>query len=271
MKTRFLFAFMLAALAAEAGTPLPAQIVYGLVRDAYGFPYQDTGRILALKGTTECARCNFTGIQTDGLNYRLTLDMDSGGSPYAPYAVQAGDRLTLAVEVGGGALPLTPTNQLIAGPAGSAVLLNLCTGADADGDGLPDEWERLLCEQSGGALGSIADVHPHDDFDGDGLTNEQEFRSGTFAFLPTDLLKVSGFESTSSGRLKLRFLTSVGMTYGLTATESLSRQEWFPMRFAQQEGDPLAYQQLIGNGAYQTVYIETAAKTLFLRLTVHEP
>lgn len=271
MKPRICFALMLAALGAEAGTPLPAQVVYGRVRDAYGYPYMDAGRILAWKGAVECARCNFSGLLPEGLNYRLTLDMDSGGSRYAPYAVQTGDALTLAVEIGGVAQPLIPTNRLVAGPPGSAVLLNLCTGTDADGDGLPDEWERLLCEQSNGRLAGIADVHPNDDFDGDGLTNIEEFRSGTFAFLATDVLKVSGFETVSESRLKLRFLTSAGMTYTLIATESLTQKDWYPLRFSTQEENPVSYRELVGDGAFQTVFIETASNSLFIRLAVHEP
>jgi hypothetical protein len=258
-------------LAAQAGTPLPAQIVYGRVRDAYGFPYLDSGRIVVRKGAVECARFNFGAILSDGMNFRLALDMDSGGSPYAPYAVQTGDALTIAVEVGGISLPLIPTNRLIAGSAGSAVNLDLCTGTDADGDGLPDEWERLLCEQSGGRLGGIADVKPNDDFDGDGLSNRDEFRAGTLPFLATDVLQVSGFDCVSASRIKLRFLTSLGQTYRLIATESLAGGSWVPLRFSVRDGDPVSFRELVGDGSFQTLYIETSANTLFLRLAVQEP
>ena len=263
---RILPVLLFVSLVAEAGTPLPAQVVYGLVRTAYGFPYMDSARVVVTKGTTECARYDIGGILPDGLNYRLTLDMDSGGTPYAPYAVKTGDALTLSVELGGVASPLMPTNRLVVGAPGSAVRLDLCTGTDADHDGLPDEWELLLCQQSGGRLAGIADVKPDDDFDGDGMGNEQEFHAGTFAFLATDLLAVSGLERVSASKIKLRFLTSQSMNYRLIARESLAGASWYPLRFAVGEGEPVAYSDLIGNGGYQTIYIESASDMLFLRL-----
>jgi hypothetical protein len=259
------------ALAAEAGTPLPAQIVYGRVRNAYGFPYMESARIIVSKGSVECSRYTIAGILADGMNYRLTLDMDSGGAPYAPYAVKTGDALNVSVEVGGDALPLIPTNRLVAGAPGSAVQLDFCTGTDADGDGLPDEWERLLCEQSGGRLTGIADVKPDDDFDGDGLTNGQEFRACTFAFLDTDVLQVDDFERISATRLKLRFLSSPGMTYKFVATEALNSGSWYPLRFALRDDAPVSYQELVGDGNYQTVIVEAAGSTMFVRLIAQAP
>jgi hypothetical protein len=257
-------------MAVEAGTPLPAQVVYGRVRDAYGFPYMDSARVTVSKGAAECARYNIQGIQPGGMNYRLTLDMDSGGAPYASYAVKPGDALAVSVEIGGVAQPLMPTNRLVAGAPGSTVQLDLCTGTDTDGDGLPDEWERLLCDQSGGRLAGIADINPDDDFDGDGLTNGQEFRACTFAFLATDVLQIVDYKRISGTLHKVRFLSSPGMTYRFIATESLNGS-WYPLRFALQENEPVAYRELVGNGAYQTVLVEAAGSALFVRLTAHSP
>ena len=267
MKKLIMPALLITVLAAMAGTPQPAEIVYGRVRDAYGFPYADSGRIIFSKNGVECARYDFGGILSEGLNYRMTLDMDSGGTPYSTNAVQSGDVLTISVQVGGVSQPLIPTNRFVVGAPGSAVRLDLCTGTDADGDGLPDEWELLLCQQSGGRLAGIADVKPNDDFDGDGIKNVQEFYAGTFAFLATDLLKLSGFERMSASRLKLRFLTSQNVNYRVVATDSLVSDSWYPLRFAVGEGEAVTYRDLLGNGGYQTIYIEsTATDALFLRL-----
>lgn len=268
---RILPVLLFVSLVAEAGTPLPAQVLFGLVRNAYGFPYMDSARVVVTKGATECARYDIGGILPDGLNYRLTLDMDSGGSPYAPYAVKTGDALALSVELGGVALPLMPTNRLVAGKSGSTVRLDLCTGTDADGDGLPDEWELLLCEQSGGRLAGIADVNPDDDFDGDGLTNGQEFRACTFAFLRTDLLQVGDFQKISDTRFKLRFLSSPGMSYKFVATGSLKSGAWYPLRFALREGEPVSYRELVGDGNYQTVIVEAEGSMMFVRLIAQAP
>lgn len=259
-------ALFAAAVTAWAGTPQPAEVVYGRVRDPYGFPYLGTGRILFLNGAVECARYGFEAILPNGLNYRVTLDLDSGGTPYTASAVQTGQVLTVRVELDGLAQPLIPTNRLSVGAPGSAVRLDLCTGTDTDGDGLPDEWERLLCEQSGGRLAGIEAVRPGDDFDGDGLSNVDEFQAGTFAFIATDLLKVDEVERLSSNRVKLRFLTSQNVSYRVVAAESLPATMWFPLRFAPGANEPVAYRDLVGDGAYQTIYIETSSDALFLRL-----
>jgi hypothetical protein len=270
MKKLIISILLLAAFTAMAGTPQPAEIIYGRVRDAFGFPYADSGRIILSKGGVECARYDFGGMMTEGLKYRLTLDMDSGGTPYTSRAVQFGDVLTISVEVGGVAQPLIPTNRVVVGAPGSAVRLDLITGTDADGDGLPDEWELLLCEQSGGRLAGIAAVNPNDDFDGDGLSNIQEFNSGTCAFLATDLLAVGGWERASASRMKLRFLTSQGMSYRVIAKESLVTGAWYPVRFAGGESDPFTYSELVGNGNYQTIYIQSTAGALFVRLAAQQ-
>ena len=266
MKRLIMPVFVLAAFAAMAGTPQPSEIVYGRVRDAFGFPYTDSGRIILSKNGVECARYDFGGILSQGLNYRLTLDMDSGGTPYSPHAVRPGDVLTISVQVGGVVQPLIPTNRLVAGAPGSAVRLDLITGTDANGDGLPDEWEQQLVEQSGGRLQTIQDVKPNDDFDGDGLSNLQEFYAGTFPFLTTDLLKINDFVRVSPSRIKLRFLTSQNVDYRVVATESLSGDSWYPLRFAVGEGDAIAFRDLVGNGDYQTIYIESSSDMLFMRL-----
>ena len=49
-----------------------------------------------------------------------------------------------------------------------------------DDDGLPDAWEGQIADASPfDAFRTPADVHPHDDFDGDGRTNLEEFQRGT--------------------------------------------------------------------------------------------
>lgn len=264
-KLAILLVFALNAIAA-AGVPEPAVIVYGRVRDAYGFPYVDGGRVIFSKGGVEVARCNLGGLLSEGLNFRAALNVDNGGSPYTANSVRSGDSVTVAVEVGGSAMPLMPTNRITVGAPGSTIRLDLCTGTDADHDGLPDEWELLLCEQSGGKLSGIADVKPGDDFDGDGLSNMAEFYACTFPFLATDILKVGEVGRVGANRIKLRFLTSQGVSYRPIAVGSFGSEPWCPMRFTDVEGGELAYRELLGDGEYRTIYIESDAKVLFVRL-----
>ena len=55
---------------------------------------------------------------------------------------------------------------------------------DRDRDGLPDDWEhQIIAASTNGSITCIEDVSPTDDFDGDGLSNLDEYRFGTD---PTD-------------------------------------------------------------------------------------
>lgn len=60
---------------------------------------------------------------------------------------------------------------------------------DTDADGIADQWERMLIDQSPD-LGSmtLADIQPNGDFDGDGVSNLQEF-----------LLGLSGYQVDTDG------------------------------------------------------------------------
>lgn len=55
---------------------------------------------------------------------------------------------------------------------------------DLDGDGLPDQWEQAIIDNSPdpSAL-TIEDIEPNDDFDGDGLSNLREFQLGLNPYL----------------------------------------------------------------------------------------
>jgi hypothetical protein len=51
---------------------------------------------------------------------------------------------------------------------------------DTDSDGLPDWWEQQIVNfNASDAIMTIEDVLPEDDFDGDGLTNAEEFSEGS--------------------------------------------------------------------------------------------
>ncbi|MBN2163801.1 MAG: BNR-4 repeat-containing protein [Pontiellaceae bacterium] len=58
---------------------------------------------------------------------------------------------------------------------------------DNDDDGLPDSWEQLIIDaDAGDAIEDILDVNPEDDFDGDGISNGQEYLLGLDPVEPLD-------------------------------------------------------------------------------------
>ena len=74
---------------------------------------------------------------------------------------------------------------------------------DGDGDGLPDAWEQQIIDaNSTDGITSIADVLPGDDFDGDGLSNQQELANGTVPVNPdTDDDGVNDGDEVANGTI----------------------------------------------------------------------
>ena len=67
----------------------------------------------------------------------------------------------------------------------------IAPGADSDGNGLPDAWERLH-------FGHIG-VDPNADPDGDGMSNLQEYLAGTDPNDPNSRLVITAFSTTPGG------------------------------------------------------------------------
>lgn len=70
---------------------------------------------------------------------------------------------------------------------GTGVTVNttsIAPGADTDGDGIPDAWERLH------ASGSLTTMNATTDSDGDGVLDKDEYATDTDPFDPTDRLQI---------------------------------------------------------------------------------
>ena len=74
---------------------------------------------------------------------------------------------------------------------------------DGDGDGLPDAWEQQIVDADpSDGIATVADVLPGDDFDGDGLSNQQELANGTNPVDPdSDDDRVSDGDEIANGTI----------------------------------------------------------------------
>ena len=262
------------AMENRAGVPLPAVTYTGCIRNPLGYPYTKFAEVALFKNDVECVRYRITGERSPGVNYRLDLEMDSGGTPYEPYAVHAGDMLDLKVFYQGQPIAvmtnahIPSAGRLTAPAAGSTVRLNIQTGTDSDGDGLPDEWKRWFIANSGGALETLADVKPHDDFDGDGASNLHEFLSGTFPFLANDCFSMDDVTSDAYGRFSFRFLAVDGFTYHVLAATNLTTKVWSDQPFATIPTAPVAPGFIFGDDTFKTIYVEATDPVRFYRLSI---
>jgi len=223
---------LLLAVSARAYPPAPHHLFYGLVRDEFGGPLQDSSAVVILEttsGVTVKAQV-IPGLEP-GVNYSLAVPMDSGITDdlYKPTALRPMVPFKIRVKVGNTFyLPMELKGDYSQmGQPGKRTHLDLTLGEDSDGDGLPDAWERILLALAGNGK-TLADIRPEDDFDGDGLSNLDEYVAGTYAFDSKDgfTLKVLGAEADVC---RLEFMVITGRSYTLLGSPDLTA--WLPVEF----------------------------------------
>jgi hypothetical protein len=92
--------------------------------------------------------------------------------------------------------------------------------ADADADGMADDWERLH---------GLDPSNPDDallDNDGDGMNNRDEYIAGTDPNDPESFLKLEAAGTTEAGNAILRFKAVATKSYTIQARDALGEGEW---------------------------------------------
>jgi hypothetical protein len=235
----FLALFLLAPLIAVAYPPAPPHEIYGLVRDEWGNPFthQNAQIILETDNGTRITELIRPGLEP-GANYRLKVPMDAGITPdlYQPTALRPFAPFRLQVRVGQATyLPIQMQGGYEAlGRPAERTRLDLTLGLDSDGDGLPDAWKRMVMQMMGGGL-TFADITPHGDLDGDGMSNFDEYIAGTYAWDSGDQLWLNIVE-VRGDKAVLDFLAIDGRSYSIYHSEDL--KEWAPVQFRVPATDP---------------------------------
>ncbi|MDZ8118170.1 choice-of-anchor J domain-containing protein [Pontiella agarivorans] len=105
------------------------------------------------------------------------------------------------------------------------VWLDLEIFPDADNDGLDDAFEQQIVDADGGdAINDIYDVLGSDDFDGDGISNADEFYAGTSPIDGSSWLVITGFNDGV-----LEWVTSSGKTYTVEFATNLTAGAFEPV------------------------------------------
>jgi hypothetical protein len=121
---------------------------------------------------------------------------------------------------------------------------------------------------SGGALKTLADVRPEDDFDGDGSSNLHEFQSGTFPWLANDCFAMDDLEHDANGRFSFSFLAVDGFVYEVLASTNLTSGVWNKQLFASTPTAPVEPGYILGDDTFKTIYVEATNAVEFIRLTI---
>ncbi len=205
--------------------PAPHHLLHGIVRDSFGNPINVRGTKLILQTPTgtQIAAEIIPGIEP-GLNYRLQVPMDSGMTPnlYQPGVLKPAAPFRLWVLIG------TTTNlpiEMVAdyshlGQPGETTRMDLTTGVDANHDGLPDDWERLINPD-------ISKVNPNA-LAPNGMTYLQAYYAGIYSFDITNGLALS-LVQVSNQVPTLQFTLVPGRTYTIQTSSDL--KNWLPTSF----------------------------------------
>ena len=218
---------------ARAYPPAPDGFIYGLVKDQFGTPLTDTNAQVMLLSSSGAKV--FTSLQQNlavGANYLLRVPMDAGMTPipYTPNALTAGTSYKLyVVQNGVTNLPIEMVAATpVLGNSSQMAVRNLTIGTDANGDGIPDQWEELFLKQLGINI-ALADINPNADYAHDGRTLLQEFLLGNYPYNPANDFNVK-LVSVSAGSAVLSFTTMTGRTY--TAFGSSDLRNWTSLSFS---------------------------------------
>lgn len=223
---------LLALLPAHAFPPSPHHLFYGIVRDETGNPlFVNNAEVFLQTSSGTQIKAAIVPNLEPGLNYRLAVPMDAGLTQdlYKPTALRPTVPFKLQVRIGKAVyLPVEMSGDYARmGQPAQSTRIDLTLGEDADGDGLPDAWEKALLALSGGSK-TLKDIKPGDDFDGDGLSNLQEYLAGTYAFDDKDGFSLKAVRKNGPLTV-LEFLSIRGRSYTIYGSNDL--QQWTTASF----------------------------------------
>jgi len=240
MKHLLLFVTLLLLLAqGQAFPPAPSYTLFGMARDQVGQTLAAEGAmIVLLKGGVEVGRTPVTPALQLDQNYELSIRIDqnrSGTTLYNDKAIPALGLFSLQVEMNGALFyPIEVSGNLTAGKGGERVRLDLNLGEDSDGDGLPDIWEQWQLYQAGYFPNENGNwplnlLNKNGDFDGDGLSNWDEYVAGTFAGDATERFDLQ-IKEKAANSVRFEFYAITGKTY--TIERSTDVKTWTQVPFS---------------------------------------
>lgn len=257
---------------ALAFPPAPYYSIYGNVRDEHGQLIPANGStVVFFYNAAEHSRYSITSLGVSDYNYEIRMKMDmnqSGTSVYDSLAVNSGAAYTLAIDIGGVLhYPIEISTPPTVGDPADRRRLNLTLGVDTDKDSLPDAWEKAQLFNAGLSITDLSLISPSGDFDKDGISDQQEYLSGTYATDAADFFFLRIVSLTDQDTV-VDFYGITAKTYSIeSSTDMVS---WAPVSFSMQAGGAKISSYVATDVGVVRAYIPTsiAAKKVFYRVKI---
>ena len=257
---------------ALAFPPAPYYSIYGNVRDEHGQLIPANGStVVFFYKSQEHSRYSITSLGLSDYSYEIRMKMDmnrSGTSVYDLLAVNSGVAYTLAIDIGGVLhYPIEISTLPTVGNPADRRRLDLTLGVDTDKDGLPDAWEKAQLYNAGLPTTDLSLISPSGDFDKDGISDRQEYLSGTYATDDADFFFLRIVSLTDQDTV-VDFYGITAKTYSIEASSDMV--SWSQVDFSMQAGGPKISSHVATNVGVVRAYIPTSitAKKVFFRVKI---
>lgn len=215
-------------------------------------------------------------------NYRLVVPLASASNACAACV---GEKLSFQVQqqnVVYSAQDLFAVDASVA--PGGVARMDVVAAADSDGDGVADEYVRLVEEQMAfyrwsdpDRYGSLpADYDKDADYDGDGISNFNEYVAGTNPFDEKDAFRILSFRPADGGKWELTFFAHRDRAYTVDRSKALADAKRPFARGPVSDGDASAEEKGVvhvpaADAGVRTVFVlpdEAGASSQFFKVNV---
>ena len=233
-----MLALLLGALPSAAETIYMPPFTYaGRLMNYMRIAYTDGVRVYARNTNgVLLAQTQVFKPDSSALNYALAVPLAN-----APTETTArpGDQLFFEVDDG---VMLWSNQQIMpqaqVGNPGGVCLADIILEHDANGNGIADAYEAMIETLRFALLGLYEPYDPDADYDGDGMSNRDEYWAGTDPLNAADQFAIAAVRALrptieiEQERITIRFYAMRGRTYSLAASASLIVPAWEYLPFS---------------------------------------
>lgn len=241
----------------HAFPPTLPHTIYGMARDEYGSPLGANAVVVLTTPSGSTIAVQVDPTAEPGINYRLVVPLDAGlkSDVYKPGAFFGPVAFRLQVKITENTyLPFQMAGDYsLLGQPGKRTRIDLTLGEDANGNGLPDAWERAIIAARGWEL-SLEGLNADESPGGARASLREEYIAGTYGFQDSEGLQL-GVVGVNGGAAVLEFLAVRGRSYSIMGSTDLGQWRAQSFQVISPEGVPELREAFL-SGSVQVLRVE---------------